>query len=97
MPNRSAQTAPPPRLYAEWVAVALVATALVVALVLGRLTERLDHIIYDNALTASGRPPPDDIVIIAIDNRAGPLALATQPSRGCTRSAGRRESARGWL
>lgn len=70
MPNRSAQTAPPPRLYAEWVAVALVATALVVALVLGRLTERLDHIIYDNALTASGRPPPDDIVIIAIDNRS---------------------------
>ncbi|MGC6331508.1 CHASE2 domain-containing protein [Rhizorhabdus sp. FW153] len=70
MPSRSAQTAPPPRLYAEWLAVALLATALVVALVLGRLTERLDHIIYDNVLTAASRPPPDDIVIVAIDNRS---------------------------
>lgn len=70
MPHRQAQTAPPPRLYVEWVAVALAATALVVALVLGRLTERLDHIIYDNVLTAAGRPPPDDIVIVAIDNRS---------------------------
>ncbi|ATE65955.1 CHASE2 domain-containing protein [Rhizorhabdus dicambivorans] len=58
------------RLYAEWVAVALIATLLVTGLVLGRLTERLDHIIYDNALIASGRPPPDDIVIVAIDNRS---------------------------
>jgi CHASE2 domain-containing sensor protein/signal transduction histidine kinase len=70
MPHRQAQTAPPPRLYVEWVAVALAATALVVSLVLGRLTERLDHIIYDNVLTAAGRPPPDDIVIVAIDNRS---------------------------
>jgi len=58
------------RLYAEWTAVALVATLLVTALVLGRLTERLDHIVYDYALTASGHPPPDDIVIIAIDNQS---------------------------
>jgi len=58
------------RLYAEWVAVALTASLLVVALVLGRLTERLDHIAYDHALTASGHAPPDDIVIIAIDNRS---------------------------
>lgn len=60
----------PTRLYAEWLAVALFATLLVTALVLGRLTERLDHIVYDNALTAATRPPPDDIVIIAIDNRS---------------------------
>jgi CHASE2 domain-containing sensor protein len=58
------------RLYAEWVAVALIATLLVTGLVLGRLTERLDHIIYDTALIASGRPPPDDIIIVAIDNRS---------------------------
>ena len=58
------------RLYAEWLAVALVATLLVTALVLGRLTDRLDHIVYDRALTASERPPPDDIIIIAIDNRS---------------------------
>lgn len=70
MPDLRNRTSAPTRLYAEWVAVAVVATLLVVALVLGRLTERLDHIIYDNALIASGRPPPDDIVIVAIDNRS---------------------------
>lgn len=58
------------RLYAEWVAVAVTASLLVAALVLGRLTERLDHIAYDHALMASGHAPPDDIVIIAIDNRS---------------------------
>ncbi|ABQ71077.1 integral membrane sensor signal transduction histidine kinase [Rhizorhabdus wittichii RW1] len=61
---------PPTRLYAEWLAVAIVATLLIFALVTGRLTERLDHIVYDNVLTASGRPPPDDILIVAIDNRS---------------------------
>ena len=60
----------PARLYAEWLAVALIATLLVIALVLGRFTERLDYILYDKALTASERPPPDDIVIVAIDNRS---------------------------
>lgn len=60
----------PTRLYAEWAAVAVVATLLVVALVLGRLTERLDHIVYDHALTASSRPPPEDLLIVAIDNRS---------------------------
>ena len=70
MPVPSRPASPPKRLYAEWLAVALVATLLIVGLVLGRLTERLDHIIYDNVLTASGRPPPEDILIVAIDNRS---------------------------
>ncbi|KKC25764.1 CHASE2 domain-containing protein [Sphingomonas sp. SRS2] len=70
MAEASPRPSVPTRLYAEWLAVALVATLLVTALVLGRLTERLDHIVYDRALTASQRPPPDDIVIIAIDNRS---------------------------
>ena len=60
----------PKRLYVEWLAVALAATLLIVALIEGRLTERLDNIIYDRALTASERPPPDDIIVIAIDNRS---------------------------
>lgn len=60
----------PARLYAEWLAVALAATLLVAGLVLGRLTERLDHIVYDHALSAAERPPPDDIVVVAIDNRS---------------------------
>ncbi|MBO9379812.1 CHASE2 domain-containing protein [Sphingomonas histidinilytica] len=66
----SRSPSPPARLYAEWLAVAIVATLLIFALVTGRLTERLDHIVYDNLLTASGRPPPDDILIVAIDNRS---------------------------
>jgi CHASE2 domain-containing sensor protein/signal transduction histidine kinase len=60
----------PPRLYAEWLAVALFATLLVTALVLGRLTERLDYIVYDHALSNAERPPPDGIVVVAIDNRS---------------------------
>ncbi|RVT89219.1 CHASE2 domain-containing protein [Sphingomonas crocodyli] len=51
-----------------WLIVALLATALAAALVLGRLTERLDYIIYDHILSAAERAPPEDIVIVAIDN-----------------------------
>jgi CHASE2 domain-containing sensor protein/signal transduction histidine kinase len=43
---------------------------LVTGLVLGRFTERLDYILYDNALSSSERDPPDDIVVVAIDNRS---------------------------
>lgn len=60
----------PARLYAEWLAVALAASLLVAGLVLGRLTERLDHIVYDHALSVTERAPPDDIVVVAIDNRS---------------------------
>lgn len=70
MAEASPRSSVPTRLFAEWLAVALVATLLVIALVLGRLTDRLDHIVYDRALAASERPPPDDIVIVAIDNRS---------------------------
>ncbi|ATE63101.1 CHASE2 domain-containing protein [Rhizorhabdus dicambivorans] len=58
------------RLDRGWLILALVATALVAALSLGRLTERLDYIVYDHALAATDRPPPEDIVIVAIDNRS---------------------------
>src|ERR1700751_1372680 len=58
----------PTRLNAGWLAIALLATALVTALVLGRITQRLDYIVYDHALAAAERPSPDDIVIVAIDN-----------------------------
>ncbi|MET0375610.1 MAG: CHASE2 domain-containing protein [Rhizorhabdus sp.] len=70
MAEPSPRPSAPTRLYAEWLAVALFATLLVTALVLGKLTERLDHIVYDHALTAATRPPPDDIVVVAIDNRS---------------------------
>ena len=58
------------RVAAEWLVLALVAIMLVAALVLGRLTERLDYIVYDHALASAERAPPDDIVIVAIDNRS---------------------------
>ena len=56
------------RLDRGWLILALFATALVAALALGRFTERLDYIVYDQALAATQRPAPEDIVIIAIDN-----------------------------
>ena len=70
MAEPSPRSPVPTRLYAEWLAVALFATLLVITLVLGRLTERLDYIIYDHALNAAERPSPDNIVIVAIDNRS---------------------------
>ena len=67
-----AESASPPsaakRFSLGWLALALIATALVTALTLGRFTERLDYIVYDHALAAAERPTPDDIVIVAIDN-----------------------------
>jgi len=56
------------RLDAGWLLIGLVASLLVIALVVGRLTDRLDYIVYDTALAAVERAPPDDIAIIAIDN-----------------------------
>lgn len=70
MAEPSPRPSVPSRLYAEWLAVALIATLLVMALVLGRFTERLDFIVYDHALRTIQRSPPDDIVIVAIDNRS---------------------------
>jgi CHASE2 domain-containing sensor protein/signal transduction histidine kinase len=70
MAEPSRPAAPPRRLYAEWLTVALVATLLVIGLVAGRLTERLDNIVYDQALSSAARPTPDDIVVVAIDNRS---------------------------
>ncbi|WP_340312948.1 CHASE2 domain-containing protein [Rhizorhabdus argentea] len=58
------------RVAVEWLVLALLASMLVAALVLGRVTERLDYIVYDHALASAERPPPDDIVIVAIDNRS---------------------------
>lgn len=70
MPLSHSPPSPLTRLYAEWLAVAIFATLLIFALVTGRLTERLDHIVYDKVLSASGRASPDDILIVAIDNRS---------------------------
>jgi adenylate cyclase len=67
-----AAPSPPPsrfrRLTLGWALLALIASALVATLALGRFTERLDYIVYDHALAATRRAPPDDIVIVAIDN-----------------------------
>ena len=58
------------RLTKGWLLLALIGTALVVALILTRATERIDYIVYDHALSASDRASPDDIAIVAIDNRS---------------------------
>ena len=58
------------RLDRGWLILALLATLLVAVLALGRFTERLDYIAYDHLLATAERPAPDDIVIVAIDNRS---------------------------
>ncbi|MBD3761142.1 CHASE2 domain-containing protein [Rhizorhabdus sp.] len=69
--NQSSQRpSPAHRLDRGWLLLALIATLLVATLALGRFTERVDYILYDQALAATDRPSPDDIVIVAIDNRS---------------------------
>lgn len=55
------------RILVEWLAVALVASAVVAWFARDRIAERLDHAVYDGLLSLDRRPPPDDIVIVAID------------------------------
>jgi len=60
----------PIRLYAEWLTVAVISTLLVIGLTWGDVTARLDNILYDRAILSGERAPPDDIVVVAIDDRS---------------------------
>ena len=76
-PRRNADTGRRPgRLLAEWLAVGAGLSLLVAVLVLTRAVERLDYLIYDTIATIAPLPPPDAIVIVAIDEaslaRIGP-------------------------
>jgi adenylate cyclase len=70
MADTSARPSLRARIDRIWLALALLASVLVVGLVLGRFTDRLDYIVYDHLLASAERAPPDDIVIVAIDNRS---------------------------
>jgi CHASE2 domain-containing sensor protein len=50
--------------------VALVSTVAIGLLAAGRVTARADNVVYDVLAKAAVRPPRDDIVILAIDNRS---------------------------
>ncbi len=87
------------RFLAEWLAVAAVSLALVAALSLTRATAPLDGLVYDSLLRVSERPTPDDILIVAIDERSlaalgrclappHPRRTAGTPGPGCTRRGG---------
>lgn len=58
------------RVIAEWVLVALAVSAMVVALVLTRATERADNVVFDTVSGWGVRAPHEDIVVVAIDNRS---------------------------
>jgi CHASE2 domain-containing sensor protein/signal transduction histidine kinase len=58
------------RVLIEWALVAFAATFAVCLLVVTRATTRADYVIYDALSKLAVRPPDDDIVIIAIDNRS---------------------------
>lgn len=58
------------RVLIEWLVVALLSTALVAFLAAGRITTRADNLIYDALSKLATRPTPEDILIVAIDNRS---------------------------
>ncbi len=66
----------PARLLGEWLAVGIGLSLVAAALVLTGMVQRLDHVIYDLVLTAQPASPPDNIIIIGIDEasiaRIGP-------------------------
>lgn len=80
VPNADSRTgrAPrrPARLLSEWLAVGVGLSLLVVALVFTGAVRRIDHLLYDLVITAQPPVPPDDIIIIGIDEaslaRIGP-------------------------
>ena len=55
---------------AEWLVVALLATLAVTFLAMGAVTQRADNLAYDVLSKLATRPTPDDILIVAIDNRS---------------------------
>ncbi len=57
-------------LAAEWLWLALVLSVLVAAASAGQWLQRLDRVAYDLALHTWRRPPPADIVIVAIDQES---------------------------
>jgi CHASE2 domain-containing sensor protein/two-component sensor histidine kinase len=58
------------RLILEWALVALVSTLAIGWLAAAHVTVRADNVIYDALSRTAVRPPRDDIVIVAIDNRS---------------------------
>ncbi len=55
------------RLILEWLVIALLATAMVIALQYYRSVERMDLLIYDFAMEWQGTEPSGDIIIVKID------------------------------
>lgn len=70
MRDRTARLTVPARLFAEWCVVALLATLSVVFVAMDDTAVRLDNIFYDQALRHDQRPSPDNILIVAIDDRS---------------------------
>ncbi len=54
----------------DWLALALALTVGLVALCLTGATERADNLFYDWASRSSVRPPPPNIIVVAIDDRS---------------------------
>lgn len=54
----------------EWLVIAVFAITLVTALVVGRVTERLDHVFYDSLVGFYAPPPSDRILLVTIDNQS---------------------------
>lgn len=70
------------RFLLEWLAVAAVSLAVVAVLALTRATAPLDGLVYDSLLSFAQRATPDDILVVAIDDRSlGALGRWPWPRR----------------
>lgn len=58
------------RIFAEWLAVALLATVVVGLAVWTDLFRRADNLVYDQLIRLKQEPPSDDIIVIAIDDES---------------------------
>ncbi len=72
LPSRQARPSGSPRaergrLWTEWLATAVLLSALLTALIVTGATSRLDNILYDMAVKLRRQAPRPDIVIVAID------------------------------
>ena len=71
------------RIFLEWLAVALLATAGVALAVATDLFRRADNLLYDQLIRFESEPASDEIIVVAIDNDsvARPGAVRSARSR----------------
>ncbi len=66
----SPRVSKPSSLYFEWLVFALIAAIFCFLAIFNQWFWRLDNVVYDASLQAFSRPPPSDIVLLAVDDES---------------------------